>query len=179
MVTGRDRAHQWLVETIIRKTRLPSADDLAAYEALLPYLRGGVIYHCGPVVTGRGPMDYRFTAAGPTTSAREEPYQAEVIRHFHLKGVIGKGGMSDRTLVALHELPAVYFHAVGGAAALIASTVQRVLSVHKLEFGAPEAMWVIEVKDFPATVTMDAHRRNLHQEIKDRSASALDGLIKR
>jgi fumarate hydratase subunit beta len=178
LVTGRDRAHAWLVETFISKTRTPTKDEQKAIESLRPVLRGGVIYHCGPVVAGLETGDYRFTAAGPTTSIRDEPYQADVIQHFGLKGVIGKGGMGEATLAALRQSPAVYFHAVGGAAVLLASTVQRVLAVHKLEFGVPEALWVIEVQDFPAVVTMDAHGRDLHREIKDRSAAVLTSLLK-
>ncbi|MHC1783454.1 MAG: FumA C-terminus/TtdB family hydratase beta subunit [Anaerolineaceae bacterium] len=174
LVTARDRAHAWLVETFIRETRQPSRDDRKAIEALRPVLRGGVIYHCGPVVAGLDDGDYRFISAGPTTSIREETYQADVLRHFSLKGVIGKGGMGEATLAALQQSPAVYFHAVGGAAVLLASTVQRVLAVHKLDFGAPEALWAIEVRDFPTVVTMDAHGRDLHREIRERSASMLN-----
>jgi fumarate hydratase class I len=174
LVTGRDRAHAWLVETFIRKTIPPSRDDLKDFEVLQPVLQGGVIYHCGPVVAGLDSGDYHFTAAGPTTSIRDEPYQADVIRHFGLKGVIGKGGMGEATLAALTQAPAVYFHAVGGAAVLLASTVKRVLAVHKLEFGAPEALWVIEVRHFPAVVTMDARGRDLHREIRERSADLLE-----
>jgi fumarate hydratase subunit beta len=178
LVTARDRAHEWLVSTFISKVRQPTKDDLKIIEALRPVLRGGVIYHCGPVVAGLDTGDYRFMAAGPTTSIRDEPYQADVIRQFGLKGVVGKGGMGEATLSALRQAPAVYFHAVGGAAVLLASTVQKVLAVHKLEFGVPEALWVIEVRDFPAVVTMDAHGRDLHREIKDRSAAALTSLLK-
>lgn len=177
MVTGRDRAHAWLVETFIEKTKAPSPDDLKAIRALDPILQGGVVYHCGPVVAGLASGDYRITAAGPTTSIREEPYQAAVIRHFGLKGVIGKGGMGEATLAALGQSPAVYFHAVGGAAVLLASTVRRVLAVHKLEFGAPEALWVIEAADFPAIVSMDAHGNDLHRDIRKRSSDLLDNLL--
>lgn len=177
MVTGRDAVHKWLVETFIKKTRQPQGDDLEVYQALKPLLKGSVIYHCGPVVSGLETRDYRFVAAGPTTSIREEPYQAEVMRHFDLKGVIGKGGMGAKTLAACQEVPAVYFHAVGGAASLIAQTVKRVLGVYKLEFGVPEAMWVIEVEDFPVVVTMDAHGNSLHAEIEQRSKAALEQLL--
>ena len=109
----------------------PQGDDLEVYEALKPILNGGVIYHCGPVVSGLDTKQYRFVAAGPTTSIREEPYQADVMQHFNLKGVIGKGGMGGKTLKACQEVPAVYFHAIGGAATLIAQTVTRVLGVYK------------------------------------------------
>jgi fumarate hydratase class I len=177
IVTGRDAAHKWMVDTFIKGASQPQGDDLEVYNAIRPLLDGGVIYHCGPVVAGLDSADYRFVAAGPTTSTREEPYQAEVMRHFNVKGVIGKGGMGPRTLAACQEVPGAYFHAVGGAATLIAQTVERVLGVYKLEFGVPEAMWVIEVKDFPAVVTMDAHGGSLHAEIEQRSKAALEQLI--
>ena len=68
MVTGRDAVHKWLVETFIQKTRQPQGDDLEVYQAIRPILQGGVIYHCGPVVAGLESRQYRFVAAGPTTS---------------------------------------------------------------------------------------------------------------
>jgi len=177
MVTGRDAAHKWLVETFVRKTQTPKVEDLAALEGLRPLLQGGAIYHCGPVVAGLEAKAYRFVAAGPTTSTREEPYQAEVLQHFGVRAVIGKGGMGARTLAACQAAPAVYLHAIGGAATLIAKTVTRVLGVYKFEFGVPEAMWVIEVKAFPAVVTMDAHGQSLHAQIEALSRSALDRLL--
>jgi fumarate hydratase class I len=177
MLTGRDAVHKWMIETFIRKTRQPQGDDLEVYEAIKPILNGGIIYHCGPVVAGLETGDYRFVAAGPTTSIREEPYQGDVMRHFNLKGVIGKGGMGPKTLQACQEVPAVYFHAVGGAASLIAQSVQKVHGVYKLEFGVPEAMWVIEVKDFPVVVTMDAHGNSLHSEVDAESQKVLEDLL--
>ncbi len=177
MVTGRDAVHKWLIDTFIRKTRQPQGDDLEVYQALKPLLNQGVIYHCGPVVAGLDTKEYRFVAAGPTTSSREEPYQAEVMRHFTLRGVIGKGGMGAKTLQACQEVPGVYFHAIGGAASWIAQAVKRVLGVYKLEFGVPEAMWVIEVEDFPAVVTMDAHGKSLHEVVKEQSRAQLEHLL--
>ena len=177
MITGRDAVHKWMVDTFIKKTRSPQGDDLEVYAALKPLLDGGVIYHCGPVVSGLDSGAYRFVAAGPTTSIREEPYQGDVMRHFRLRGVIGKGGMGARTLAACQEVPGVYLHAIGGAASLIAQTVVKVLGVYKLDFGVPEAMWVIEVKDFPAVVTMDAHGESLHAVVEAQSRAALDNLL--
>jgi fumarate hydratase subunit beta len=177
MLTGRDAAHKWLVETFIRKTREPSTEDGAVAAAIRPLLAGGAIYHCGPVVAGLETKEYRFVAAGPTTSTREEPYQAEVMRHFGVRAVVGKGGMGAKTLAACLDVPGVYLHAIGGAATLIAQTVQRVLGVYKLEFGVPEAMWAIEVKDFPAVVTMDSHGQSLHVEVEARSREALKRLM--
>jgi len=177
MITGRDVVHKWLIETFIRKTRPPQGEDLQVYEALKPILAGGVIYHCGPVVSGLDSKQYRFIAAGPTTSIREEPYQAEVMKHFNLKGVIGKGGMGAKTLKGCQEVPGAYFHAIGGAATLIAQSVTKVLGVYKLEFGVPEAIWVIEVKDFPAVVTMDASGKSLHEVVEKDSARVLADLL--
>ncbi len=177
MTTGRDAVHKWMIETFIRKTRQPQGDDEQVYEAIRPILDGGAIYHCGPVVAGLDTGDYRFVAAGPTTSIREEPYQGEVMAHFNLKAVIGKGGMGPKTLAACQDVPAVYLHAIGGAASLIAQSVQRVVVVHKLEFGVPEAIWVIEVKDFPAVVTMDSHGGSIHAEVESHSAQKLESLL--
>jgi fumarate hydratase subunit beta len=177
MITGRDSVHKWLVDTFIRKTRKPQEDDLEVYEKIQPLLSRGVIYHCGPVVSGLSTKQYRFVAAGPTTSIREEPYQGEVMRHFNLCGVIGKGGMGEKTLKACQEITGVYFHAIGGAASLIAQSVTRVLDVYKLDFGVPEAIWVIEVDQFPAVVTMDSHGNSLHVDVEMRSKQALEKLL--
>jgi fumarate hydratase class I len=177
MLTGRDAAHKWMIDTFIKKTRTPAGDDQEVERAIRPLLAGGAIYHCGPVVGGLDTKDYRFLAAGPTTSIREEPYQGDVMRHFQVRAVIGKGGMAARTLAACGEIPGVYLHAIGGAATLIAQTVTRVLGVHKLDFGVPEALWVIEVKDFPAVVTMDSHGKSLHADIEARSAERLAQLV--
>lgn len=177
MITGRDTVHKWMVETFVKKTRSPEVDDLAVYEAIKPYLDGGVLYHCGPVVSGLESGDYRFVAAGPTTSTREEPYQSDVMHHFNIKGVVGKGGMGPKTLGACHDVPGVYLHAIGGAASLIAQSVTKVLYVYKLDFGVPEAMWVIEVVDFPAVVTMDSHNDSLHVEVDTKSHAVLKNLL--
>lgn len=178
MMTGRDAVHKWMADTFIKKTRSPQGDDLEVYEAIKPLLNGGVIYHCGPVVAGLDTKEYRFVAAGPTTSIREEPYQGDVMRHFKVKGVIGKGGMGPKTLAACQEAPGVYLHAIGGAASLIAQTVRRVLGVYKLSFGVPEAMWVIEVKDFPVVVTMDAHGGSQHIVVEQHSKEILEELLR-
>lgn len=177
LLTGRDAVHKWMIDTFIKKTREPQGDDLQVYEAIKPLLNGSIIYHCGPVVSGLDSGDYKFVAAGPTTSIREEPYQGDVMHHFNIKGVIGKGGMGVKTLDACQQVPGVYFHAVGGAASLIAQSVQKVRVVYKLDFGVPEAIWVIEVKDFPVVVTMDAHGNSLHADIKEKSQRVLGDLL--
>ena len=185
MVTGRDAAHKYLIENFIRPLTVSGqrADavpesERALYEELRRLLKGSVIYHCGPVVRQDEEGRWHFVAAGPTTSIREEPYEAEVIAHFGLRGVIGKGGMGPGTLRACQERGAVYFHAVGGAASLIADAVKEVVAVYKKdEFGVPEAFWVIRVENFPVVVTMDTHGRSIHDEVEAASREALEGLM--
>ena len=153
--TGRDAVHAHLMK------HDPPTD-----------LRDSVLYHCGPVVLKEGD-GWRVTAAGPTTSIREEPYQADIIRRYGVRAVIGKGGMGAKTLTALKDAGAVYLNAIGGAAQFYARAIDRVEGVSLLEFGTPEAMWHLEVTDFPAVVTMDAHGNSLHKDIEEASAREL------
>jgi len=168
MVTARDAAHKYMIETFIEGT--PAGEDAALHEILKGHLERGVVYHCGPVVA-REKDGWRFVAAGPTTSIREEPYEGRVIAHFGLAGVIGKGGMGAGTLAACREHGCVYLHAVGGAATFIADSVKEVLAVHREDLGTPEAFWVIRVEGFPAVVTMDAKGNSLHDGIRDASTA--------
>jgi len=158
MFTGRDQVHAYLMK------HDPPVD-----------MRGSVLYHCGPVVVKEGD-GWRVTAAGPTTSIREEPYQADVIKRYGVRAVIGKGGMGAKTLAALEEAGAVYLNGIGGAAQFYARTITGVEGVSLMEFGTPEAMWHLTVKDFPAIVTMDAHGNSLHKEIEQESAKELEAL---
>lgn len=130
LYTGRDAVHKYLHEG----------------GALPPEVRfkDGVLYHCGPVILkdGTGPIGYRCSAAGPTTSTREEPYQYQVIRDFGLRAVIGKGGMGEKTAAACKEYGCVYLHAIGGAAQVYAEAIKQVTGVYfQQEFGSPEAIW--------------------------------------
>ena len=164
IVTARDEAHKLMIEE--------------KPDFVRDALKESVIYHCGPVVKKDEDGTWTFVSAGPTTSAREEPYQADVVCEYNVRGVIGKGGMGPKTAEGLKKCGAVYFHAVGGAGTLIANTVKKVLTVHKLEeFGTPEAFWVIEVEDFPLVVTMDSHGGSLHKEILEKSSKVADELI--
>jgi fumarate hydratase, class I len=156
--TGRDAVHAHLMK------HEPPVD-----------LRGSVLYHCGPVVAKEG-SGWRVTAAGPTTSIREEPYQAEILERYGVRAVIGKGGMGAKTLAGLKESGAVYLNAVGGAAQFYARCIERVDGVSLMEFGTPEAMWHLEVKDFPAIVTMDAHGNSLHKDVEEESGRLLEQL---
>ncbi len=152
VVTAREPAHR----------RLARAVD----PALRGLLEGRIVYHCGPVaVQDPASRAWRIVAAGPSTSVREEPWEADVISSYGLRGVMGKGGMGERTLAALRDHGAVYLHAVGGLAVTLARRVVRVHGVHLLdELGVAEALWDLELKDFPAVVTMDAHGESLHAQ---------------
>jgi fumarate hydratase class I len=189
IVTGRDAAHKYVIETFIHADVVPESER-PLHEELQRLLKGGVIYHCGPVVRwreggasagmvgGNGSGRWEFVAAGPTTSIREEIYEPEVIAYFGLRGVIGKGGMGPGTLRACQEHSAAYFHAVGGAASLLADAVKEVVAVHKKdEFGVPEAFWVIRVEGFPVVVTMDSHGRSVHDEVEAASNKMLEQLV--
>lgn len=129
-------------------------------------LCGGAIYHCGPVVRKmKRKEDWKMVAAGPSTSTHLEEYADLVIARYGVRVMIGKGGMGPRTLQACEKHGAVYLAAVGGAAALLAGTVVRVLGVAKLDFGIPEALWELEVRHFPAIVAMDAHGESLYEQV--------------
>src|SRR5580693_9210183 len=148
MYTGRDNVHAYLMKN-------PPPVDL----------HGAVLYHCGPVMLKDGGR-WSVKAAGPTTSIREEPYQADVIRKYGVRAVIGKGGMGPKTLAALQEYGAVYLNGIGGAAQYYARTIEKVLDVHLIEFGIPEAMWHLKANHFAAIVTMDSHGNSLHADVE-------------
>jgi fumarate hydratase class I len=160
MFTGRDNVHAYLMKN-------PPPVDLS----------GSVLYHCGPVMLKDGER-WTVKAAGPTTSMREEPYQADVIKKYGVRVVIGKGGMGPKTLAALKDFGAVYLNGIGGAAQFYARTVQEVLGVNLMEFGIPEAMWHLRVKGFAAIVTMDSHGGSLHADVEHATGEVLGTLQK-
>src|SRR5215472_2228206 len=156
--TGRDQVHAYLMKN-------PPPVDL----------RGALLYHCGPVMLKDGEQ-WKVKAAGPTTSIREEPYQADIIKKYGVRAVIGKGGMGKKTSDALKEFGAVYLNGIGGAAQYYARTVEKVLGVHLMDFGIPEAMWHYRVRGFAAIVTMDAHGNSLHADVEQATGEALEAL---
>lgn len=162
--TGRDTFHHYIVK-----------NDLPKHIKT----RGGVLYHCGPVVLNDDNNGYKITAAGPTTSIREEPYQSDVIKKLGLRAVIGKGGMGDKTLAGLKQNSAVYLNAIGGAAQYYANCIKKVTGVDFLkEMGSPEAMWHLQVSGFLAIVTMDAHGNSLHKKVDQDSFKKLETMAK-
>lgn len=160
LFTGRDAVHKRLHEGV-----KPPVD-----------LNNQIIYHCGPVILEKDGK-YKVTAAGPTTSIREEPYQAEVMKDYGIVGVIGKGGMGPKTLAGCKEYGCVYFHAVGGAAQVLAEKIDSVDNVYWKDLGSPEAIWELSVTEFPVVVTMDAHGNSLHAEVEAKSNEALKKVL--
>ena len=154
--TGRDAIHKHLMD----------------HDAPVD-LNGQIIYHCGPVMLKDENGKWHVKAAGPTTSIREEPYQGEIMKKFGIRAVIGKGGMGAKTLAALKEHGGVYLNAIGGAAQYYADCIQSIEGVDFLEFGIPEAMWHLRVKDFTAVVTMDSHGNSLHEDVEKSSLEKL------
>ena len=156
IVTARDQAHKRALEYSERGIPLPVN------------LEGLAIFHCGPVM--RKEDDKWITvAAGPTTSTRMEVYEADFIRQFKPRVVIGKGGMGEKTTEAMDKYGAVYGAFTGGAAVLAANAVKNVKDVAWLDLGMPEAMWILEVEDFgPLVVAIDSFGKNLYRDVAGR-----------
>ena len=158
IVTARDEAHKKAIELYDESKELPVDFSKVA------------VFHCGPIVKKEGD-EWKVVAAGPTTSSRMELFEYDFIKRFGTRIIIGKGGMGDKTARACREFKAIYAAFTGGAAVLAANAIKKVKNVYWLEeLGMPEALWVFEVEDFgPLTVTIDAHGRNLTEEVKHKA----------
>lgn len=166
IVTGMDRIHKFLFK------EKPSVEDI-------PFnLNGSVLYHCGPIIN-KTEEGYKFIAGGPSTSARFGMYTPWIINEYGIRAIIGKGGMDKKTHDALMDNGGIYLLAIS-AAVSIADRVKKVVAGWKAEeFGIPDAMWLLEVEDFPAIVTMDAHGNSLHKDIENISLENLRKLLHR
>ncbi len=161
--TGRDRVHKYLAD---------------GGECPVD-LNDGCIFHCGPIAVHKD-GGWVVTSAGPTTSARQDPYMAHVISEFGVRLIIGKGGMGDATRKACAEHGCVYLQAIGGAGALLAERITEVKGVHFLkEFGTADALWELVAERLPAVVAIDSNGRSIYDSVKESSRTALDGLFKR
>lgn len=161
VVSARDSAHRRMLEVG------PPID-----------LRGGVIYHAGPVVR-RKDGGWEVLSMGPTTSARMEAFQADVIERFGVKLVVGKGGMGKRTAEAMKKYVAAYAIFTGGAGVLAARAIKRVVDVYWLDLGVAEAMWVLEVENFgPLTVMIDPTGRNFYEEAREEARRKVPEILK-
>ncbi len=145
--TGRDAAHKRLTALLDAGRELP-----------VP-LRDQIIYYVGPCPA---PPGLPIGSAGPTTSYRMDAYAPRLIAECGLRGMIGKGDRGDNVIAAMKQHGAVYFAATGGAAALIAQTVKSARIVAFEELG-PEAVYELEVENFPLVVAIDAEGRNLYR----------------
>ncbi len=161
VLAAREAAHRYLARRDDREVGAVS--------------RGAVVYHCSPIVA-RDPRSgsWRVVAAGPAPSIAQEPFEAEVLARYGFRGILGEGGMGPRTLAALQKQGAVYLHALGDLAIGLARHVRRIEGVHALgELGPADAIWSLEVEEFPAVVTMDAHGRSWHTMPAEAPGAAL------
>ncbi len=151
--TARDQAHKRFIEYIKNERKLPIET------------RGLALFHCGPIVRKKK-NSWIIVAAGPTTSTRMERFEADVIKNLGVRMIIGKGGMGDRTAEACREFGAVYCAYTGGVAVTAAKSVSKVKNVYWLDLGMPEALWVLEVKNFgPLVVAIDSNGENMFKEV--------------
>ncbi|AET31838.1 FumA C-terminus/TtdB family hydratase beta subunit [Pyrobaculum ferrireducens] len=165
VISARDSAHKRMLEYVERGNRLPVD------------LRGGVIYHAGPVARKRD-STWEILSMGPTTSARMEAFEAEVIEKLGVKLVVGKGGMGKKTAEAMRRHVAAYAIFTGGAGVLAAKAIKRVVDVHWLDLGIAEAMWVLEVENFgPLTVMIDPTGRNYYDELREAARAKIPEIL--
>lgn len=145
--TGRDAAHQRLLDLLEKGKELPFD------------VKGQIIYYVGPSPAKPGTP---IGSCGPTTSYRMDPY-APALMKIGLKGMIGKGPRGKEVREAMKRYKAVYFAAVGGAAALIARSVKSSRIVAYEDLGT-EAIRELEVEDFPVIVANDVLGNDLYEE---------------
>ncbi len=155
VITGRDEVHIRALEHAREGRKLPVD------------LTGAIIFHSGPIMrkdAGR----WMAIAAGPTTSSRMNSMEPEFIERFKIRAIIGKGGMSQPTVDAMSRFGCVYLAFTGGAAVQGAAGIKDVRGVEWLDLGMPEAMWILEVKEFgPLTVAIDAHGNSLYKRVDE------------
>lgn len=153
--TARDEAHIRALEYLNEGKELPLK------------LNDAAIFHCGPIMQKKGD-EWQLIAAGPTTSSRMNSLEPELIEKFGVRAIIGKGGMSKPTSDAMKKFGCVYLAITGGAALLAAKGIKGVKTVHWLDLGMPEALWVLESEGFgPLIVAMDAHGNSLYDRVEN------------
>lgn len=157
MVTARDEAHKRALDLHNNNKQLP-----INFEGL-------ALFHCGPIVK-KVNNKWIVVAAGPTTSFRMEPLQADFLKNFKVRLVIGKGGMGQKTVDAMQKCGAVYGAFTGGAAILAAKAIKQVKNVEWLDLGMPEALWIMQIEDFgPLTVAIDTYGNNLFEDVQNKA----------
>ncbi len=154
VITGRDEMHMRALE--YSKEGKPVPDGL----------KNSVLFHCGPIIKE---IDdgWEIVAAGPTTSARMNKLEAEMIKTFEIRAIVGKGGMSKDVLDAMKETGCVYLAATGGAAVSLAEGLQTVTGCEWEDLGMAEAMWKFNAQRFgPLVVAMDSHGVSLYDKVQ-------------
>jgi fumarate hydratase subunit beta len=154
VITGRDEMHIRALEYVKEGKEVPSD------------IEGSVLFHCGPIMRQREDGTWSVLAAGPTTSARMNKLEPEFIRRFHVRAIIGKGGMSKETMEAMKEVGCVYLAATGGAAISLAEGLSKCTGQEWLDLGMAEAMWRFDTEKFgPLVVAMDANGNSLYEKV--------------
>lgn len=167
LVTMRDAAHKRALEFHANGKQMPFD------------LEGLAVFHCGPIVK-KDTDEWKVVAAGPTTSSRMNMFEAELIKNFKVRVVVGKGGMDKKTVCAMKRYGAVYGALTGGTGVLAAKAIKRIKDVKWTNLGMPEAMWVLEVEDFgPLTVAIDSHGNSLFEDIQTKIQARKQSIYKR
>lgn len=154
VITGRDEMHIRALE-YDREGR-PVPEDI----------RGSVLFHCGPIMVQKEDGSWSVIAAGPTTSARMNKLEPEMIERFGIRAIIGKGGMSKDVAQAMAKCGCVYLAATGGAAVSLADGLATCNGCEWLDLGMAEAMWRFKSNKFgPFIVAMDANGESLYEKV--------------
>lgn len=152
IVTCRDVAHRRLIEL---KRELPVD------------LKGGAIFHAGPIVRRKEDGSFEMVSIGPTTSMRMEQFEREFIEQTGVKLIVGKGGMGPETEAGCRHFKAVHAIFPGGCAVLAATQVEQIERAEWQDLGMPETLWVNRVKEFgPLIISIDTQGRNLIERNK-------------
>lgn len=167
MVTARDEAHKRALDFYKKNKQLPIN------------LEGLPVFHCGPIIKKEND-GWKVVAAGPTTSSRMEPLQADFIKNFKVRIVIGKGGMGKKTVDAMKKHGAVYGAFTGGVAILAAKAIKQITNVEWLDLGMPEALWILQVEDFgPLIVAIDTHGNNIFDTVQQNADAKKQAIYKK
>lgn len=155
IITGRDEMHIRALEYKKEGKEVPSC------------IENSVLFHCGPIMK-KEESGWSVVAAGPTTSARMNKLEAEMIRSFGIRAIIGKGGMSKDVAEAMKETGCVYLAATGGAAVTLAEGITSVTGVEWEDLGMAEALWKLEAGRLgPLVVAMDSEGNSLYEKVKE------------
>ncbi|MBL8315932.1 MAG: L(+)-tartrate dehydratase subunit beta [Rubrivivax sp.] len=165
IVTCRDVAHRRLIEL---KRELPVD------------LKGGAIFHAGPIVRKLDDGRFEMVSIGPTTSMRMEKFEQEFIRQTGVKLIVGKGGMGPLTEAGCQQFKAVHAIFPGGCAVLAATQVEEIVDAQWQDLGMPETLWVNRVKELgPLIISIDTQGNNLIEQNKARFNARKDAAVAR